>query len=146
MWWFNGCILMASIIDSLKLWWPPAPARWEARCQKCFQKFSWPKHQNRVVCWDLGIKGVCSQFQWSRCLSKTMKFYTVGNFQGSFIAWKESLAIILRPNIEQKALRHRQMSLYCFLNFLCAGRSSRASGENRSFGGGRGGGIVIRRE
>ena len=123
---------MASIIDSLKLWWPPAPARWEARCQKCFQKFSRRKHQNRVVCWDLGIKGVCSQFQWSRCLSKTMKFYTVGNFQGSFIAWKESLAIILRPDIEQKALRHRQMSLHCFLtSFVRVARAEQVEKTGR---------------
>ena len=55
-----------------------------------------------------------------------------GQFSGSFIAWKESLAIILRPNIEQKALRHRQMSLHCFLtSFVRVARAEQVEKTGR---------------
>ena len=146
MWWFNGCILMASIIDSLKLWWPPAPARWEARCQKCFQKFSRRKHQNRVVCWDLGILRRLFTISVKPLSFKNNEVLHSGQFSGEFYCLKRIVGNYFKTKYKTKGFEAPTDVFALFPNFLCAGRSSRASGENRSFGGGRGGGIVIRRE
>ena len=69
-----------------------------------------------------------------------------GQFSGEFYCLKRIVGNYFKTKYRTKGFEAPTDVFALFPNFLCAGRSSRASGENRSFGGERGGGIVVRRE